>query len=590
MVCSQERKFVITIKGKGINMKDSIKKKSRVAFSIKYKILAVILTCIILNVCIVLVYNIPSSKEALKKSIEANMEDILDLSTKLIDNKLKETDDGNISYDEYEELIGGVGIKNVPSSYVYVVKFDKKFVYHPDESKYNKEVTNIEINKLIDKINAGESYKTEDIVKYEYNKEIKYAAYKVEKDEGLVTVIGADEKEILAPINDLAIKSTLVIGIVSVSLIIFDYFLIRGITKPIKLITDVINNISELDFTSTRKLEKIQNKKDEIGNMSNAVTNMENDFKYMISKLSSISKDIQISADNLHDVSKKINMASVDNSATTEELAASMEETAATTANINSDMIEILKDTECINNRAMNGMKLSKDIKNRANDMNKNALKAAEETKKMYHDVKEKTELALEESKAVNKINTLASTIQDIADQTSLLSLNASIEAARAGDAGKGFAVVAGEISDLANESGKTVKEIINIVEEVNEAVKNMDKCMTNTLAYIEKKIMIDYNMFLEVSEMYDVDANDFAECMSNISNNSEKLKRSADSIVLAVSGISETISNAAVGVSDVAGKTETVVTLSDDIVGVVDKTNNNSKELEEVVSMFKLQ
>lgn len=570
-------------------MKEKSKKKCRIIFSIKYKILALMLICVIINACIVLVYNIPSSKKALKKSIEANMEDILDLSTKLIDYKLKETDDGNISYEEYEKLIGGVGIKNVPSSYLYVVKFDKKFVYHPDKSKYNKEVVNVEINKLIDKINAGDTYKTENIVRYEYNNEIKYAAYKVETDTGLVIVMGADEKEVLAPINKLSINSKVVIVIVSLALIILDYIIARGITKPIKLITDVINNISELDFTSTRELEKLQNKKDEIGNMSNAVTNMENDFKYIISKLSDVSKDIQTSSDNLHEVSNKINAASVDNSATTEELASSMEETAATATNINSDMIEIMRDTEDINNKALNGMKLSKDIKNRANDMNKNALKATEETKNMYHEVKEKTELALQESKAVNKINTLASTIQDIATQTSLLSLNASIEAARAGEAGKGFAVVASEISDLANESGDTVKEIMNIVGEVNEAVKNMEKCMTATLSYIEKKVMIDYNMFLEVSERYDVDANDFAEFMSKISENSEKLKISADGIVSAVSGISETISTAAIGVSDVANKTETVVTLSDDVIEVVDKTDKNSNELKEVISMFKL-
>ena len=224
----------------------------------------------------------------------------------------------------------------------------------------------------------------------------------------------------------------------------------------------------------------------------------------------------------------------------------------------------------------------SRDIKNRANDMNNNALMATEETQQMYHNVKEKTTLALEESKAVNKINTLASTIQDIADQTGLLALNASIEAARTGDAGKGFAVV-------ASESGNTVKEIINIVGEVNDAVKNMEKCMTTTLSYIDKKVMKDYNMFLELSKQYDVDANNFNQFMINISENSKKLKVSSDSIVSAVSGISETISNAAEGVSDVAGKTEMVVALSDDVVQVVDKTEENSSELKKVIGMFKL-
>lgn len=566
-----------------------MKKKGMMVFSITNKILILMLVCVIINAWIVLAYNIPSSKQALKKSIESNMEDILELSTRLINNKLEENNNKDISYNEYKKLIGGVGIKDVPSSYVYVVKTNKKFVYHPDESKYNKEVVNSEINKLIDKINCGKEYKSENIVSYKYNNEIKYAAYKVEIDKGLITVIGADENEVLASMNKLTRNATIVIGGVTAGLVIFDYIMAARITKPIKSVTKVINNIAELNLNNTDELEKLKHRKDETGQMSQAVISMENDFKYIISKITDVSEDIQRSSDNLHKVSSKINIASVDNSATTEELAASMEETAATTINIDSDMKDIMKDTENINNKAINGMELSRDIKNRANDMNNNALMATEETQQMYHNVKEKTTLALEESKAVNKINTLASTIQDIADQTGLLALNASIEAARAGDAGKGFAVVASEISDLASESGNTVKEIINIVGEVNDAVKNMEKCMTTTLSYIEKKVMKDYNMFLELSKQYDVDANDFNQFMINISENSKKLKVSSDSIVSAVSGISETISNAAEGVSDVASKTEMVVALSDDVVQVVDETEENSSELKKVIGMFKL-
>lgn len=566
-----------------------MKKKNIMVFSITNKILILMLSCVIINTFIVLAYNIPSAKGALKESIEANMEDILELSTRLINNKLEENNNKEISYDEYKELIGGVGIKDVPSSYVYVVNLNKRFIYHPDESKYNQEVVNSAINKLIDKINSGAKYKSEDIVSYEYNDEIKYAAYKVEIDKGLVTVIGADESEVLSSMNKLTRNTTIVMAGVAIILIIFDYLMAVGITKPIKSVTKVIENIGKLNFNNSVELEKLKNRKDETGSMSKAVITMENDFKYIISKITDVSKDIQISADSLHKVSDKINVASVDNSSTTEELAASMEETAATTVNINSDMNDIMRDTEDINNKAINGMKLSRDIKSRANDMNNNAVKATEETQKMYHNVKEKTTLALEDSKAVNKINTLASTIQDIADQTGLLALNASIEAARAGDAGKGFAVVASEISDLASESGNTVKEIIGIVGEVNEAVKNMEKCMTTTLSYIEKKIMKDYNMFLELSKQYDIDANDFNQFMSNISENSEKLRTSSDSIVSAVSGISETISNAAEGVSDVANKTEMVVTLSNDVVQVVDKTEENSNELKKIISMFKL-
>ena len=90
----------------------------------------------------------------------------------------------------------------------------------------------------------------------------------------------------------------------------------------------------------------------------------------------------------------------------------------------------------------------------------------------MYTNVKEKSEKAIEGSKAVEKINELTNTIMEISSQTGLLALNASIEAARAGEAGRGFAVVAKEVGGLAAQSTKSSKDITDTVEHVREFAK----------------------------------------------------------------------------------------------------------------------
>jgi len=82
-------------------------------------------------------------------------------------------------------------------------------------------------------------------------------------------------------------------------------------------------------------------------------------------------------------------------------------------------------------------------------------------------------------SEAANRIGSVMELIQEIAEQTNLLALNATIEAARAGEAGKGFAVVASEVKDLANQTAKATGEISDHVNRVQEETKTAAEAMT---------------------------------------------------------------------------------------------------------------
>ena len=168
-------------------------------------------------------------------------------------------------------------------------------------------------------------------------------------------------------------------------------------------------------------------------------------------------------------------------------------------------------------------MNLSADIKVRANELHKQTDVAAKRTREVYENVKLRTKNAIEQSKAVDKINELTDSIMEISSQTNLLALNASIEAARAGEAGKGFAVVASEIGHLANQSSDAVSSINMIMEEIKTAVSSMLESLEQSMEFLENVVLSDYKNFNEVSIQYSKDADSFNNSMMDIESSAEK-------------------------------------------------------------------
>lgn len=189
---------------------------------------------------------------------------------------------------------------------------------------------------------------------------------------------------------------------------------------------------------------------------------------------------------------------------------------------------------------------------------------------------------------AVDQITTAAQMIMDISDQTNLLSLNASIEAARAGDAGRGFAVVAGEIQKLAEQSNSSAQQIQSIIEEITTKTEECRKIS----GQIQDAVGKEADALRSVNSNFDDVENHIAEAavavnkITEIVNAVDKNKTSVVDSISDLSGISE--ENAA-SAEEANASTEELRSNMEEVAQEADELKNVIEQLNNSVAFFKL-
>ncbi len=354
---------------------------------------------------------------------------------------------------------------------------------------------------------------------------------------------------------------------------IFGLFVVQGIQSNLKHISSKLNEVAKGDLTVTVKSKG----HDEFNLLSNSAMDMISNTKNLVHKVTNASEELGISAEHVGSASGVINEYSQGISKSIDEIAHGM-------------MVQSENAMECVNKTDV----LSNNIKE-ANEVLSTVKSLLTETENMITSgmeivdslgvkafeasesarlVSESIDKLKEESKS---INSFVDTITSISGQTNLLSLNASIEAARAGDAGRGFAVVAEEIRKLADESNNAAAEIGRNVTEIS---KNTDASVENS------------NKALEMVETQKEAVNNAIALFESMKDSIEKLTKSVDSAVASIEKADNergeavsAVNNISAIIAQATGNAEEVNSMAAYLLENVETLSETAKVLEENMS-----
>lgn len=393
--------------------------------------------------------------------------------------------------------------------------------------------------------------------------------------------VGYDKKTMLDAVYDNLVNNWIhqCVGLLISSVVIF--LLASRMVSPLKSVTAQLIKISEGRFDEEIPDTKL---KDEIGDIVKASKTLQQSTRHMVRTIlresEKIDQALAVTVNDMGDLKGDMENAS----ATTEQLSAGIEETAASLQEMNATSTQIEAAVDNMAKRASEGSKTAEEIKARAADLRKKAVESKESALELLNQSQKELEDAIQHSKSISQIQSLTDAILEIATQTNLLSLNAAIEASRAGEHGAGFAVVADEIRKLAEDSKNTVSEIQQVIETVIHAVDNLAKCSQNILGFIGSRVVQDYDVQVRIGEQYDLDAEHMNSMMLDISSTSEQLMASVSNLIKAINDVSVSANEGASGTSDLAGLVTHVNDKCNDVLAMAEKANKSVAALKEYV------
>ncbi len=410
---------------------------------------------------------------------------------------------------------------------------------------------------------------------------IKYAAFYISQDMNYILVVTGDESEILRAVRTLTVNSCIGGVIVLFLCNIIGFIVALKLVKPIERTTKEAARLAELDFTrdETKKSILHRERRDETGVMNHAISVLQQELAMVAANINQQCEKLNTSAGHMtQSVEETLNTVEQVEKAVNEiadGATSQAQETQTATEQI-IVMGNLIEQTDAEVESLRENARKMRDAGEQAMEILEALGQVNQQTKDAIAVISKQTDVTNE---SALKIKTAVDIITDIAEETNLLSLNASIEAARAGEQGRGFAVVAGQIQKLAEQSNESAQQITGIIELLIQETQRSVETMTNVREVIDKQ---DENVTLTERA--------FGDVKDGITHSIEGIR--------AVSGRTKELDEARVKVVDVvqnltaiaeenAASTEETSASATEMSAIMESIDSNAKDLNQVVEQL---
>ncbi|WP_446897011.1 methyl-accepting chemotaxis protein [Clostridium sp. LBM24168] len=458
------------------------------------------------------------------------------------------------------------GIKIGDTGRVFLISNDGTYIAVDNKSKVmNKKIQEesntslVSIGKSMISRKSGEGFYTDNGMSY-------LVYYASVPNSNMILGIRISESELAEPINLLMIKAIIATCVLILLAVLITVPLIKKITKSLNDAVGHLKLISQGSLESEIP-EKFLEMNDEVGDVSRALREMQESLKSMLLEMKDSFNRIKDYAGDLRHISGEMS----DNS---HGVSSSIQEIAKGTGGQSQNLVNLAGIVNEFEDAISTMVGEIKEIKDSSNGINDRANESNTKMQLVIQSIDKVNSITAGFKKNINgftssigEINEITGLINNIAEQTNLLALNAAIEAARAGEAGKGFAVVADEIRKLAEQSKNSSGNIKNLIDDISNSMSTI----VDTSEDMNKEILGQVEIVNSAIDSY----RDIIKKISIMISRIESINNSA----VKIDSEKEDISNKVESVSAVA---EEISASSQEIAASSEEMDRSSKTVEE--------